>query len=236
MEMTWYVPSFYGDVRLAKKEKSLTEVRWEKLTEAERAAMAALARRAADRGWISTTTTTSPSRDLDALAKAKGEVVIAAPLEKVRGVLAKVLKPNRKLVEVVKFSDGRMSDEVSAPGAVAGVTVSKPVLGCPAPDLAAADVRAREVLFAFLGEGQQEDFDRHNAFVSVGSATGHQYMVTSRRARRLLERHGGRQLYDLDEQRAFCVHDDEVPEAEEMLALHVMLQLPWGERYLRHRD
>jgi hypothetical protein len=234
MEMIWYVPSFYGDVRLEKKEKSLTEVRWEKLTEAERVAMAALSKRAADRGWIPKTTT-SPSSIVDALAAAKGMVVLDAPLEKVRGVLAKVLKPNRKLVEVVKFADGRMSDEVSAPGAVAGVTVSKPVLGCPAPDLAAADLRAREVLFAFLGEGQQLDFDRHNAFVSVGAATGHQYMVTSRRARRVLARHGGRQLYDLDEQRAFCVHDDEVPEAEEMLALHVMLQLPWGERYLRHQ-
>lgn len=234
MEMRWYIPSFYGDVRLEKKEKSLTEVRWEKLTEAERAAMAALAKRAADKGWIPTTT--SPSSALDALAKERGEVVLAAPLEKVRGALAKVLKPNRKLVEVVKFADGRMSDEVSAPDAVVGVTVKRPDLGCPAPDLAEADVRAREVLFVFLGDGQQEDFDRHNAFVSIGAATGHQYMVTSRRARRLLAKHGGRQLYDIDEQRPFCVHDDEVPEAEEMLALHVMLQLPWGERYLRHRD
>jgi len=230
METTWYVPSFYGDVRMERTEEKKTTVKWEKLTEAEREALGKLAAEVAKKNWL-LLTTTSPS---DVFSAGRGSAVLKAPLEKVRKVVARTLKPNRKLVEVVRFADGRMTEEVSAPGAIAGVTVAKPVLGCPAPNFAEADLRAREVLFAFLGDGQRADFDRHNAFVTVGSATGHQYVVTSRRARRMLQQHGGRQLYDLDERRAYCVHDDDVPAAEEMLALHVMLQLPWGERYLRH--
>jgi len=163
-------------------------------------------------------------------------VVLEASLEKIRRLLAKALKPGRKLVNIVTFADGRMREEsVASSEGLVGVTVAAPRLGCPEPVLAAAELRAREVLFAFLAPEQQESFLQHNAFISQGVGTGHRYMITSRHARGRLAHHR-RQLFDLDEERPFCVHDYMVPAAEEMLALHVLLQLPAWERYLRHLE
>ena len=118
------------------------------------------------------------------------------------------------------------------PKAVA--TVTKPVLSCPEPRLGRAEIKARGVLTEFLDEEQLADFLKHNRFVSVGAATGHRYMITSRHSREGLAMYGGRQLYDLDTKWPFCVHHDKmVPAAEEMLSLHLLLQLPEHELYLR---
>lgn len=114
----------------------------------------------------------------------------------------------------------------------AGVTVEKPVRGCPAPDFAPATLRARECLTAFLTEEQKADFERYNRFVAVGATTGHRYMVTSRHARGELLRFE-RTLYDLDEKQPLCVHAWNIPAEEEMLTLGLMVQLPGHERWLR---
>lgn len=164
-------------------------------------------------------------------------------LDVVRKLLTKALKPERQLIDIVSFKDGaieevtrtRFDAEPASPEPDKGVTIAKPTLGCPEPRLARAELRAREVLFAFLTPEQQEDFTKRNAFVSVGGASGHRYMVTSRHARDELAV-SRRQLYDLDERRPYCVHDYSVPAAEEMLALHLMLQLPEHEPYLRHLE
>lgn len=95
--------------------------------------------------------------------------------------------------------------------------------------------RVQEVLFAFLNDDQQNDFEHRNAFVTEGAGTGHRYIVTSRHARDQLAQ-TRRQLYDLDDKTPFCVHDYSVPAAEEMLALHLLLQSPEHERYLRHLE
>lgn len=113
-------------------------------------------------------------------------------------------------------------------------TVPKPVLGCPEPRLGRAEIKARGVLTEFLDEEQLADFLQYNRFVSIGAATGHRYMITSRHSREGLAMYDGRQLYDLDEKYPFCVHHDKmVPAAEEMLSLHLLLQLPQHELYLR---
>jgi len=116
---------------------------------------------------------------------------------------------------------------------VMGTTVAAPTLGCPAPNFSAAEVRATHVLRQFLNAQQLDDFRRFNRFISVGATTGHQYMLTSRFRRDQLDRFGGRSLYDLDEGRAYCVHDWTVPAAEELLGLHIFLRLPGKEDYLR---
>lgn len=184
------------------------------------------------------------------LAK-NGEFRIAADIVKVQKLLSKELKPGRALVSVVRFEDGKMSEvhaevEDQAPiipieskrkATLKGVakvaaTVAAPVRGCPAPDFERADLRATRVLSAFVNEEQMADFRKHNRFVSTGADTGHRYMVTSRHASDSLA-HYHRTLFDLDEQRPYCVHDWDVPAAEEMLALHLFLQMPGRERYLR---
>jgi hypothetical protein len=243
MVETWYLPSFYGDVRLTRLDAKLTRVSWEKLTVPERTALDGLARKA-DKKWcprgaveIAKTIRGASHSSSGLFDPAAGAVLLDAKLEDVRKVIARSLKPGREVVDVVRFADGKIVEEVSgAAGSaetVAGVTVAKPKLGCPEPRLSNAELRAREVLFAFTTPVQQEDFLRTNTFVSQGAGTGHLYMVTSRHARGQLAV-SRRQLFDLDENTPYCVHDYSVPAAEEMLALHVMMQIPWGERYLRH--
>jgi hypothetical protein len=247
--MLWYLPTFYGDIRLArktgegKKKEELTVVTWENLTEAEKAALARLCVELEKKGW-GTPDVLSKHRETR-FSESSSYIDIAAPLGKVQTVLAKLLKPGRKLVNVVRFADGKMEEVASADVTEmpakpekkpkAGATVGRPDLGCPEPAIVKADIRATEVLLAFLSSEQQEDYLRHGSFISQGAGTAHRYMITSRKAGDRLARYR-RQLYDLDENRPYCVHDDTVPAAEESLALHLLLQFPLHERYLRHLD
>lgn len=176
--------------------------------------------------------------------------MLDAKLSAVRDFLARELKPTRKLVNAVVFKDDTMAEAVftepgnepepaalpppPAPAAPrAGVTVAQPTQGCPAPDFVQAEIRAAIVLEHFLTQGQIQDFRTHNRFVSTGVDTGHRYMLTSRSRRDQLGSYGGRSLFDLDEGRAYCVHDWTIPAAEELLCLHVLLSLPGRESYLR---
>jgi hypothetical protein len=93
-------------------------------------------------------------------------------------------------------------------------------------------VLATEVLRAFLTPLQLNDFRAHQAFVATGCETGHRYQLTSRHCREKMARRR-RVLFDLDENRALCVHDYNVPASEELLAILICLQLPGRERYLR---
>lgn len=165
------------------------------------------------------------------------EIRLRAPLKNVQKFLVKALKPDRILLDVIKYEDGTLaeptppSDKPKKPKA--GTTVAKPVVGCPAPDFSPAEIRATRVLEQFLNPEQIEDFRNLNRFVTIGADTGHRYMLTSRLRRDQLGNFAGRSVYDLDEHRAYCVHDWEVPAAEELLALHLFLSLPTREAYLR---
>jgi len=114
----------------------------------------------------------------------------------------------------------------------AAASIAAPVRGCPAPDFSKAELRAQGVLRTFLDPEQIADFNRYNKFVSIGQTTGNRYMITSRHATDELATYT-RSLYDLDLKMPLCVHDWDVPASEEMLGLHVLLQLPGWESYLR---
>lgn len=232
----WYVPSFWGDIRLEPADDGQAcIVIADKLTEPERGALAALSKHAQQKRWL-----------VDAITIGDGSTRVAAPMAKVAKVIAKALKPDRKLVSAIVFADGTMAQherhevEPVAPDKVlpkatrkpkAATTVAAPVRGCPAPDFAQAELKAQRVLEAFLQPPQIEDFRRHNRFISIGHS-GKRYMITSRHARDSLALYH-RSLYDLDDQTPLCVHDWDIPAPEEMLAIHVLLALPGWEPYLR---
>lgn len=235
-----YIPSFYGDIRLESSDVKQTRIIAERTSPQEKDALLKLAEYASKRNWIEHT--------LD--MKNEGETLVNAPLLKVQKELVAFLKPGRTMVTAVKFTNGAVEEvhatsETWLPSTSVAVpeekkpevaaSVAKPTQGCPAPAFKQAEIKARRVLEAFLDEQQREDFRRHNRFISVGSFTGHRYMITSRFETRSLAEYG-RTLFDLDEGRALCVHDWVVPAAEEMLALHLMLQLPQHEPYLRHLE
>lgn len=230
--MPWYVPSFWGDIRLS-AEGEHTRVVADKLTEPEREALAFLSTHAQKKAWLDAGQTLG-----------EGEAVVRAPLERVAKVIAKCLKRDRKLVSAITFADGAIEElhdgeaPATAPGTKrrgrppkAAATVAAPRLGCPAPDFEAAHLRAQRVLESFLQPPQIADFRQHNRFVAIGHS-GRRYMITSRLARDQLAVYH-RSLYDLDDKIPLCCHDYDVPPAEEMLALHLLLALPGWELYLR---
>lgn len=190
------------------------------------------------------------------------DVLLDAPVGKVESFLTKTLRKDRRIISVITNKPGEYIEitgafderedaedpfrtavaepvpeekKKPAPKATAAVTVAAPVQGCPAPDFGPAHIRASEVLRAFLTPEQILDFEEHQQFMSIGAATGHRYAITSRHARSALSR-SFRTVYDLDEQRPYCVHDWDIPPAEEMLTMHLLISLPQWEPYIRHLE
>lgn len=234
---TWYLPSFYGDIQLRATGKDSCDVITTQLTSQEAEALKKLELQAQKKGWIEPT----------AVLPASGFTAVNAPIDKVSKLLARLLKPKRTIISAVRFKDGTM-EEMGSTSPISPITettpipepyrtpavatsVAAPVRGCPAPDFSQAEIRAQRVLAAFLTTDQLDDFKHHQKFISMGSVTGNRYMITSRHARGQLAQYT-RTLYDLDRKMPVCTHDWDVPAAEEMLALHVLLQLPGWETYL----
>lgn len=136
--------------------------------------------------------------------------------------------PAEPVTALAKKEDATPAKEITK-----AATVKQPRLGCPVPDFAAITRRATRVLKAFLTPAQVTDFESHQRFIVRGADTGHQYMLTSRNAPDEIAKHGGRTLFDLNEGRALCVHDWDIPAEEELLGLAVLLQLPKREGWLR---
>lgn len=253
----WYIPSFYGDISLTTVGKATTEVTWENLTKAEQTALESLVQYAQDKKWkmtgpdgnhllegqmpvfVAKDGSAGPYRD----HPGTGSLTIHKRLATIKNRLARRLKPGRELVDVVQFSSGKIvehktvehPDKITppAPKPKRGVTVAAPTVGCDVPKLARAEIKAREVLMAFLDEEQKADFTAHNRFMSRGAATGHRYIITSRHAKDRVARDVHGQLFDVTDDNPLCVHDYSVPAAEEMLALHLLLQLPEHEDRMR---
>jgi hypothetical protein len=255
---TWYLPTFYGDIRLESQDGKVTKVVYEKLTPQEEVAMRALFLHALKKDWASEKLVEPLQKQLGALIEKPIEMFLNAKITDVQKILSKPLKPGRKMISAVRFSGGAIEEITSAnigliegdaqvleekdkpldksgsraKPKVAATTVAAPVIGCPAPDFVNAEIRATRVLEAFLTPEQLEDFRTENAFVAVGHDSGHKYMITSRHARTKLYE-TARSLYDLTEQHPICVHDWSVPAAEEMLGLLVMVSLPGKESFVR---
>jgi hypothetical protein len=261
---TLFMPSFYGDIQLEAVNEKTTKVLVERATPLEQNALTDLGLYAAKKGWLTPDglktsdgvyTLAAPLLKVkDELAKRlkPGRTLVTAVRFSDGGIAELALSsggPGYKLLPEPAALDVPATSAAPAPALTpevlppkpaakepavkAATTVAVPTQGCPEPDFVRAEIKARRVLFEFLTEEQREDFTKHNAFVSVGAMTGHHYMVTSRHARGRLEKYR-RSLFDIDEDTPFCVHDWAVPAAEECLAIHLMLQLPQHEGYLRH--
>ena len=121
-----------------------------------------------------------------------------------------------------------------AGGASVAATVAAPRIGCPTPVWPEADVRANRVLEAFLTPDQLGEYRRYGAFMAVGADTGRRYMISNRERPGMTQHFEFRSIFDVDGNRPLCVHDWEVPPAEEMLALKFCVELP-GREYLIRR-
>lgn len=238
-KLNWFIPTFHGDIAL-EHHGDIVLVKIEKLVPSEIEALNALRTKALADGWIrepegvgyrESNFFPEPTADLVA------QVALRADIHDVVKMLTASLKPNRKQLSVVKFRDGKIEEitdtnyEKAVARGKSAATVAAPTQGCPLPEFDKQFHRARRVLAEFLTPEQLSDFDKENAFVSRGVDTGHRYLLRSREAGRGHE--SFRTLYDLEEQQPFCIHDWTVPAPEELLALHLHLQVPGQEIYMR---
>jgi hypothetical protein len=254
----WYLPTFYGDIQLKGTGDKSCQMVVSRATAGETLALEHLQVTARKKGWI------GPDATLMTGATIQAPITRVAPLlakllKPGRKTVSAVTFKDGKISEVTEQTFADTFREAAAPyrdpepsspaGSTAdtpvpaalvvppkaAVTVAVPQRGCPLPDFPNAELKARVVLNAFLNAEQQEDFARYNRFITIGATTGHRYMITSRHARDQLQRYQ-RQLYDLDDRTALCVHDESVPAAEEMLGLHILVSLPGHEHFLRHLE
>ena len=113
IQFRWYLPSFHGDIQLEKTGAMETQLRVFELTDTEEKALAILRRRAtkmpfSGKPWADEKEFLPAS---SAMYRTKSGLVITlrAPIEDVEKVLSKALNvQKRKLLSVVKFSDGSM--------------------------------------------------------------------------------------------------------------------------------
>lgn len=270
---TWYIPSWYGDIRLDAEGTDNTRVTFFKLSGAEVNAMQELRKASTGmrRNWAKPEDWEKiPLRAFEQGDKAESMITLAGPIDKIEKLLTKALRPERKVLRVVRIGGGnieeiherdfdasahadagvpateetkeetaiavREEDKLEKPPekAIAATTVAAPVLGCPAPDFDTVHKKATRVLKAFLTPQQIYDFERRQRFIVTGADTGHRYMLTSRNAPEELTKGPFlRTVYDLDEKRAFCVHDWGIPAEEEVLTMAMFLQVRGRESYIR---
>jgi len=160
--------------------------------------------------------------------------VLPVSMDKARKYLTRVLKGHKQTILAYKIegpaSMGKQVEEVGTVveaekrGAKKAVETTAPDRGCPPPlfdKFKEAEIRATRVLHEFTTPEQQEDLRKTFSMVVTGGETGHRYLVSHRFSRNA-SRLGI--VHDIDKGRALCVHQSELPAAEELLALLVALQ------------
>lgn len=257
--LVWLIPSFYGDLRLEAMAGKKCRLIVQQATVSELEALKKLQEHAVKKGWCPETTILGegPASLLSAPIE-KVAKVLAKVLKPGRETVSAIRISGGKIEEVTEATflstEHRTGQDDEGPYRKAGkvlplpvkepekkvekvvaTTVAVPARGCPPPDFPSAELKARAVLSAFLNDEQREDFANYNRFITVGGTTGHRYMVTSRHATEALQKYE-RSLYDLDANMPICTHDHDVPAAEEMLALHLLVTLPGHESYIRELE
>jgi len=254
----WFIPSWYGDIRLRVIDDAHTRIEVTKLSKAELGALHALKKRSLQGGILRRRWATKKAWDsMPTEAFAMGRttthhVILKAPITTIERFLTRHLRGATSTVSVMITDQGNLyeikGEDFQADTNVlpfrreaeggdpeekpkAATTVRKPAVGCPAPNFEETRIRANEVLKAFLSPEQIEDYERYQKFVTIGGASGRRYLLTSRHA---LSRTSSRMrsVRDVDLNKDLCVHDWGIPAPEELLTMHTMLSLPQYEGYI----
>jgi hypothetical protein len=115
MDFHWYLPSMYGDIRLERVSAEATRLVVTGLSPTEKDAIGALAKKAAKPGPLQKPWSSEALLSLLDLDSTKEQVVtLSAPISKVQDVLQKSLKPHRKQVSAVLFTNGRVEQVTEA--------------------------------------------------------------------------------------------------------------------------
>lgn len=110
---TWYLPSWYGDIRLDATDEGHTRVTFFKLSGAEVDAMKALRKTSVGRTRKWTTEEAwekIPLRAFEQGDKAESVILLKGRIDKVEKVLTKALRPERAVLRVVRIGDGKIEE------------------------------------------------------------------------------------------------------------------------------
>lgn len=108
--MQWFLPTFHGDIRLERLGKSHTKLVLVSLTPSEKVAVETLRKIALAPPWKGTPWCSVEQFPPIKQLRGEAQIELRAPLGRVQKTLAKELKPDRTLMSVVKFTDGRMEE------------------------------------------------------------------------------------------------------------------------------
>ena len=205
--MKIYIPSYLGDIQLIAEENK-TKVVYSELTLSEREKLNKFLKHYGLKA-----------------GEAAATVILPDDLVSTHKRFLKVFKPDKPILNVIKYKDGKITlmKEFNVPRAEVGVSVEKPERGCPMPTLLErAEIRAYDVLAEFLNPKQKLDFDTNRAFIARGNYTGYPYLVISR-WNPACANYG--LLYCLPTKRRICASLSDFPPSEEVLAMKFSIEL-----------
>lgn len=206
--MKIYIPTQLGDISLVPEGKK-TKLFFEKLTDSERERLEQFLQ--------------AYHVELGVDLFKAAEIILPADFAEVHKKFLKVFKAGKGIISAVKFKEGKIEVVKELPAKFeTGVSVEKPRRGCPLPTLLEhAEIRAQAVLQEFLSGQQWSDFERYKALIARGNYSGNPYLITSRWNPNC-QQYGV--LYCLPTQRRICASLEDIPPAEEVLAMKLCVE------------
>lgn len=110
-QFTWYLPSMYGDIKLNRVTSEVTKLTLTGLSPTEKMAVKALFQKAVKPGGFQKAWTTAATlEEVDLGSLGEQTVDLNAPMSKVQDFLQKQLKPHRKQISAVRFTNGKLEE------------------------------------------------------------------------------------------------------------------------------
>jgi hypothetical protein len=247
--ISWYMPTWNGDLRVNQIDATSCELILHKPTEAEKAAAIKIIGECREQGWC------PAAPDLN---KRKVRVLIGGPMAEVGPIASRILRPGDAVLTAVVFKDGHVETSSKSEGPTleelaykaiapyreqgaqeseakpaepesetkALATVKRPTPCCPQCQLGAIEP-ATEALLAFLTPEEHEQWATTRTITVTGGLSGFRYLLAHRHSR--MAARIGRVCFDLDNDAVVHFHDLSVPPEEEILAAKLILEHrePW---------
>ncbi len=230
--MRWFFPSWSGDYRIEADGAAKSTLTIEDPTPAEIERLGKFLKKARSKDWVAQHVGFAPS----------GKIVIPinAPLTKAgrillgskpKGILTAVVSKRGKVSAVIDGDADRTERAVADPDAAAAASVRRPTLCCPEPQ-PGPDVRATEVLQAFLTPRQRAEWDRSRFIHCYGNLSGRLYQIAHRHHPLAVERK--KIIWDVEGEHVMHAYDWSVPPAEEVLVMKLVLE--HAEHWIRNQS
>jgi len=230
--MRWSFVSWCGDFRLEADGASKSTLTIEDPTPAEVERLGAFLKKARSKGWIDQHVGFAPSGKIvipiDAPLSKAGRILLGS---KPKGILTAVVSKRGRVSAEIEGAAEKAVKLVDSPDAEAAASVRRPTLCCPYPQ-PGPDVRATEVLAAFLTPTQRADWARDRVLHCYGNLSGRLYQIAHRHHPLAIARK--KIVWDVEGSHVMHAYDWSVPPAEEVLVMKLVLE--HAEHWIRNQS